>query len=253
VTDGALVCELLYRATPSPDYRDEISLWIAPTAALDVATRARSGSWTIDIRNTGDSCIVEGWVRRGEAPAGHRLFGRQARFDDAAYEKYDYKSGRLIEVDNASYVKRYGTISGIATGDRSVVVGGGRQQVQHDQRRKYYRAALYSGAGPVDGLRTGPDPDVTALSEEGQTLHGVLTRGTHSGSTVAVNGSSVAAPKVANLAWRLLRKNLVTGAPLGADRPDIRALAKKTSLPDARGGKGAVTVPAIAPPGKIHR
>jgi hypothetical protein len=76
----------------------------------------------------------------------------------------------------------------------------------------------------------------------------VLTRGTRSGSTVAVNGTSVAAPKVAHEAWRLMQSKSY------ADRPDIRDIDHATpQISERRGGDGALVVAPVAPPAGIRR
>ena len=156
VIGGILVCELIYPVVLS-GHRDMIALWIAPTTRFDNALPvARSGRWTIEVRNAGDAFVVDGWVRRGESPLGHPRKGRQARFEHDAYEIVD-DTGRRVEIDNASYIKRVGTASGMTTGDETIVVGGARRRVQGDAPSKF-RAARYSGAGPFTATVEVPTP-----------------------------------------------------------------------------------------------
>ena len=247
LTVDGLVVALLVDSPPFPGRLDAIAIWVAPTTSLDGALPvAPSGEWTIEVVNRGGECVVDAWIRRGESPPGHPRAGFQSYFDDRSYVRFD-PTAHPNETDGTGFCVRRTTISGMATGDRTVVAGGARKPTQ-DAHPDSYRAARYSGAAPVRGLRTNCDPDVTAVSEDGDTLHGVLTSGTRSGSVVAVNGTSVAAPQVARAAWMLLA---ATGH---ATRADIRGLAVATPdvLPECRGA-GCVEATPIAPPFGIRR
>ena len=69
----------------------------------------------------------------------------------------------------------------------------------------------YTSAGPTSGsARSRPAPDLTAPSEDSIACHGILSAGTRSGSVVAMNGTSVAAPQFA----RWLADQIAAGQPV---------------------------------------
>jgi hypothetical protein len=219
-----------------PGQRPWIKLIMAPTAQLSPNPRtAPSGTWKIEIRNNGSAVEVDAWVQRGDTPFGYPLWGRQSRFDDEKYVRFDL-AGRLEEDDIASsWIRRLGTQNALATGKKSVVIGGFR----HSTRK----ASRYSGAGPVATPR--PGPDAVAIADDSFAMHGILAAGTRSGSVVALDGTSVAAPQVT----RLISEWMTSGLP--SDRAAVQNFAAYNdpnapapgSPAEARLGRGRIDGP----------
>jgi hypothetical protein len=181
---------------------DPSSGWSAPTA--------ESGVWTVQVNAGG--MTLEAWIKRSDTQSGRRAKGRQSYFDDAAYPRFDRggssggggggaavngRSSRPLdfdEVPRASYVARFQTLSGIATGQRTFAVGG------YCESEKY--PAMYSSHGT---RRAGTALDCLAVSDDSRACRGVLAAGIMSGSIAAMNGTSVAAPQLTRLFadWRL--------------------------------------------------
>ncbi len=138
---------------------------------------------------TADSPRAPMSMRRSRATTrsrAHPQFGRQSFFNDRLYEVYDPYSGRTVQTDNNSLVKRQCTINAIATGKTPIVIGG--------FLRKEMKAAEYTAAGARK-----PRPRA-ALARR----HGAVRRhlragrpaggeAPYGGSRVAVAGTSVAA------------------------------------------------------------
>jgi hypothetical protein len=183
-----------------------------PTASLKKYQRTvPSGTWRVEIRNLGGAVTVDSWIQRGDTPFGYPLFGRQSRFDDDAYERFDL-AGRPQEEDNASsYIKRKGTLNALATGQHAIVIGGFRRSDKTPSR--------YSGSGPV-GTPGLTGPDASAVADDSAVLHGVLAAGTRTGSVVALSGTSVAAPQVTRIVAKLMTQNLAN------DRAAIQDIAR---------------------------
>ena len=119
---------------------------------------------------------------------GFRGRGRQSYFDHECYHRFDAQ-GREIEHDDDQppcVVKRSGSINALATGNRTLVVGG--------FLRKEGRLASYSSRVSAGSLGA---PQYLAPSDDSKVHGGVLAAGTRSGSVVAMNGTSVATPQVA--------------------------------------------------------
>jgi hypothetical protein len=222
-----------------PGSRPHVLLAMAPTSEVSTTPRtAPSGTWRIEVRNNGRAIRVHAWVQRGDTPPGYILHGRQSRFDDARYVRFDL-AGRPQENDlGPSHIVRHGSINALATGHEVIVIGG--------FRRSDYAASRYSGAGPIvypPGIiapwRDGPD--ATAVSDDSAALHGILAAGTRTGSVCAMDGTSVAAPQITRLIADLMT------AGLASDRTAVKTIASAGDpappLPSQRGGAGRVELP----------
>jgi len=137
---------------------------------------------------------VEASIQWDDRPLGYPQNGRQSYFIDDRYKRFDEISGREVETDNESAIKRDGSINAIATGSRMIVAGG--------YVRKENRVAKYSAGGPISptsgtGKVNRLGPDALARSDVSYVRQGILAAGTRSGSRVAMNGTSVAAPQIA--------------------------------------------------------
>ena len=195
---GQLIGAEYVPANPPWWPRASVLLCIAPTA-IDPSGAgnqpvAASGLWTVTVTNLSDSTLdIDAWIRRSDTPGGRRAKGRQSYFDDPNYERF-YPSTRPRKFDppgSTSYVTRQGTLSGIATGAATYVIGG--------YRRMDMSPAWYSSAGPVapSATRTMKAPNWLAPSDDAPSYPGVLAAGTRSGARVAMNGTSAAAPQAA--------------------------------------------------------
>jgi hypothetical protein len=147
-------------------------------------------------------------------------------------------------------VKRAGSINAIATGKDTIVIGG--------LLRKELRPPAYSAGGPIT-TPTGAasphrcGPDTLTVSDDSIVQPGVLAAGTRSGSVIAMNGTSVAAP----LMTRWIAGELAAGRR--GNRRAVWKLAydKETALPPPepfpeRGGAGRAHLPRVRP-SKIGR
>jgi hypothetical protein len=247
---GATLCEVQYAYYLAPTGRGMFRITIQPTARIDSpAPVAPSGLWTIRLENKNnllDGADIRAWIERDEAPYGYPIRGRQSHFDDPAYTRYD-DAGRAIEVDNpGSVVKRAGSMNALATGVEPVVMGG--------MMRKELRPSKYSAGGPIPPLIGPPlpphqdGPDALTVSDDSTVHAGVLAAGTRSGSVVAMNGTSVAAPTITREVARMLS---IGG---NGSRFDVQALAtaQEVGLPPPkpapqRGGAGRIILPPIYP------
>jgi hypothetical protein len=223
--------------------RPRIVLAVAPTAETTTSLRtAPSGTWLVEVKNEGSAVSVDAWVQRGDTPFGYPLWGRQSRFDNSNYRRFD-PAGRLQEQDSpSSPIRRRSTINALATEQQAIVIGGFRRSDYHPSR--------YSGAGPVATPPTVPPPrtgpDAAAVADDSVALHGVLAAGTRSGSVVAMNGTSVAAPQIT----RLIAEWMTNG--LASDRAAVQTFARTRDTkpppsgpaPNERIGTGRIETPA---------
>lgn len=219
-----------------PGMRPRLFLAMAPTANLSAQPRtAPAGTWLVELRNMAGPVAVEAWIQRGDTPFGYPLWGRQSRFEDSEYRRFD-PAGRPWQEDTpcTSYIRRRGTINALATGQRSIVVGG--------FRRCDRAPSIYSGSGPtatpitIPPQRTGPD--ASAAADDSPALRGLLAAGTRTGSVAAMNGSSVAAPQVTRRISELMTSALANdraGVQVDAAAGDPRAPAPNTLLRERLG------------------
>ena len=198
----------IYQPVTSSAGRTRVVVMVLATAnsqPFSTDPVAPAGRWTVRIDNAGEEKVeVEGWISRDGPIGGRPAHGRQSCFDDEKYRRND-RDGRPYDFDKVrSYVTRERTLSGIATGPSPIVVGGFRRKPGFQPQLGDPRAptpdmpATYSSMGEASGItpvRKGP----TALgpSDDSLMCPGIIAAGTRSGSAVAMNGTSVAAPNLA--------------------------------------------------------
>ena len=249
-SNGKPLCEVEYAHSPAPTDRGMFLVSLQPTAELDPATAlAPAGVWTVTLKNaslgTGD--VVDARIQRDETLYGHPRRGRQSYFDEACYSRYD-NAGRAREDDDPTcLVRRMGTLNSIATGRKSIVAGG--------FQRRERKPAPYSAAGPITPQLGAPPPhrdgpDAMTVSDDSLVHYGVLAAGSRSGSVVAMNGTSAAAPQLA----RWIADERANGR--SGDRAAVaaRATADESGLPPQppkppaeRGGAGRINLDPVHP------
>ncbi len=197
---GPLLMSLAYSKAGA--MRDHVLLYVTPTSYEAAASAglapAPSGVWTVRIKNLASQALtIDAWIKRSDTPAGRRMHGRQSRFEDIHYDQLD-RGGRPQPYEpsppmvppppqNRRYTVRRGTLSGIATGRRTIVVGSSILTTM--------APATYSAQGGQHGSAPPARPRWLAASEDSPFLAGRLAAGTRSGSWVAMGGSSAAAPQ----------------------------------------------------------
>lgn len=202
----SLVCKAYFQEKPIPleisiagstaaesagtGKRGRYLIAVVPTHFLDTdATLATAGVWTISVSYEGSEELeIHGWIHWDDAPISYSRFGRQSFFEDPHYEEFASDGKFQTEDDERSAIRRTGTINAIATGDQVRVVGAYRIS---DGRIADYSSADFKGRSER--------PNYLAPSETSRTNLGLLAAGSRSGSAVALNGTSVAAPQVARL------------------------------------------------------
>jgi len=258
--DDHVVCTASYLARQTApgqlsywNDRDMVLIAVWPTAGLDPTRRwAPSGDWTVEVTQDGGSPLaVHAWIQRNDRPFGSRARGRPSRFVDPDYPLRDH-GGRPIERDDDPRfptpdrcpIRRGGTLNGIATGRRSVVVGAQRVGAGTGGRPA---PSPYTARGP--GVPSAADlaagrtaPDLAAPGDTSAARRGVLATGTRSGSVAALDGTSVAAAAVTR---RLAEAFADPGhATAAAALAAVIAGASAAQAPDAdRVGTGGLAGP----------
>jgi hypothetical protein len=225
---------------------------LQPTARLQPTSdpTAASGVWTIRVHNQSfpEDERIHAWIQRDDTPFGYPVRGRQSYFDEFCYQRFSETKtpiGETIAEDahqdqGQCHVERAGLTNAIATGTETIVVGGyvKERKVRGDGGTVGIEAELadYSAGGRPSEDEPIRGPDISAISDDSRFHIGVLATGTRSNSKIALNGTSVAAPKIA----RLIAEH-VSGRTLPAD---ICSLEPRVSLtppnPVERAGCGGV-------------
>jgi hypothetical protein len=137
-------------------------------------------------------------------------------------------------------IRRDGTISGIATGCEPVVIGG---FLRREREMAGYSSGGPTSTAPCPGQPARTGPDAVAVSDDSRDHRGVIAAGTYSGSTIALDGTSMAAPPIT----RLVADRMASGLPAG--RAAIEGLGASFSepYPVERIGGGAITTPPAHP------
>jgi hypothetical protein len=219
---------------------------VAPTFAFRATTpTAPAGRWSIRLDNGSERPLrIAAWIQRDDRFAGASLGGRPSYFEDDAYRRFDDR-GRPLDTDpsgSTAWISRADTINPIATGEHPVVVGA--------------RDAATGRASPYSAAGAGRAPQLTAVADGSRARPGIATRGTHAGTWVRANGTSLAAPQVAR--WLLDRAPAPAApggpgiAPTWARDEVARQLAAprtgvRAATASARGGAAALPAPAPWP------
>ncbi|CUH81944.1 hypothetical protein TRM7557_03668 [Tritonibacter multivorans] len=157
----------------------------ATEQVLPDATAARSGAWKIGLQQAGGTDLSPDlWIQRDETLPGFRSRGRQSRFADVPYEKYDTDGRRpLKDGSSSSVITRHDTGSAMATGRYTTLVAAQRDRVD----------------GPFDAEYSGhSEKPKSALAVVDQKIfsRGVLATGRRSGSVAPISGTSAASALV---------------------------------------------------------
>jgi hypothetical protein len=150
-----------------------------------------SGVWIVDVMNNGNAPVsFDAWIKRSDTPPGHPAKGRQSYFEDMS-RTYQVRPEEF-DRGGPSHIVRAGTLSGIATGVHTEVIGGYRR----GDNGSDLHPAPYSSAGPhSNSTRAQSAPDWVEVTDDSIACAGVCAAGTRSGSSVAMNGTSAAAPQ----------------------------------------------------------
>jgi hypothetical protein len=187
---GTTLCEVSYDFNPLVG-RGRFCVHVQPTARDGPGPVAPCGLWTIRLTNLASADVAHAYIARDEAPYGYSRRGRQSYFDERRYRRYD-DAGRPVETDNVSLVRRASSMNGLATGGVPSVIGGFLAREN--------QLAAYSAGGPLTRPNgwTPPrfGPDAVSVGDDSRVHGGVLAAGTRSGSVVAMDGTSVAAPRI---------------------------------------------------------
>ncbi len=263
-TAGLYKAAIFLEEDPGRSGEALITVALAPTATVEAPFhRTVPGGHQLRIDNTGARDLnVDIDVQRDDTPIGFPSFGRQGYLDDGKVDELDevtknYQAPTLATAPGVtpSVVTRDRTMSAIATSSaiaippkpepKVAVVGGAFPSdnssggVAGDRPPTTYTA---SGAG----LEV--KPGLSAVSETGRVLQGILAAGPHTGSCAVISGTSVAAPQVTRLLVNYLV--ILASAPPHTARKVAAVVLNPvppTAQPDPRLGYGTLPPhPSIA-------
>ena len=212
-----------------------VTICLAPTNPKALAPAphgaAPAGDWRITVRRNANlhGAVCLRVQRDTDHEQGH-TGGRQSWLRDPAYDRFD-KYGAFAQVDDsaaAAMVRRLDGLNGLATQTVSLNVGGHVASLG--------QAARYSSAGPAAGARS---VDVAAPTDRSPAVTGIVSAGTRSGSFVALQGTSSAAPQIA----RELALAFLATPPAPGPAPDNYA-ASLPARPDMKPVDPTLTGPA---------
>ncbi len=195
-TDGEPVAMISWQAQAANGRRAMALVAVAPTACEAGWPRpAPCGAWHVELHN-GSSVELEcrAYVQRDDAPLGRPTLGRQSWLEDPDYHRFDRRGGVQLRDSRSAFVRRSGTLNGLASGAFVHVAGGAlRDRADGAAPARYSSVPLPDEREGSGGLRP------LVVTEDSPVLHGVLAAGSASGSRVALSGTSMAAPQLARL------------------------------------------------------
>lgn len=192
------LCALIYPETVATGRRGTCALLaVAPTFSFERKTATvPSGVWKIELINTGKKPVtVDAYVERDDVVVGTRSGARQSHFEDKWYDTSGNPDAFVDHPGNPSAIRRSGNFNSIATGQRTVSVGGtritGPRWAHYSPQKPDPDAARPQRPGVVK------IPDAAAFSDENPAATGVNAAGTRSSAVVRLRGTSDASPQEA--------------------------------------------------------
>jgi hypothetical protein len=187
----------------APTQPDDPSLPAAPAGLFEI----RLGNLAAVLAKGPVKCRIQ----RDNDPFGYTRGARQSYFDDPLDIRLR-GDGRLPEDENpaGAFVRRFGTLNGLATHDVVSVIGG---FIGTTGEPSGYSSAgsLPGGAGQAGSV------SFSAPSDTSRMLGGIVAAGTRSGALFRMSGTSVAAPRIARaLAVGYLERAAAGDASSGA-------------------------------------
>lgn len=170
---------------------------IAPTFSFEKsAVTAPSGVWEVKITNTQPGKVtVDAYVERDDQIIGVQTGARQSHFEDQWYDTSGNPGSFVDHPGNTSPIRRSGNFNSIATGAKTISVGGVR--VAGPMWAKYSPRKPDPDAGRPERPGVVKVPDLHAYSDENPVLLGLKAAGTRSGGVARLVGTSDASPQVA--------------------------------------------------------
>ncbi len=192
------LCALIYPESVATGRRGTCALLaVAPTFSFEPkAATAPSGVWKIELINIGKKPVtVDAYVERDDVVVGTRSGARQSHFEDKWYDTSGNPDAFVDHPGNPSAIRRSGNFNSIATGQRTVSVGGTR--ITGPRWAHYSPQRPDPDAGRPQRPGVVKVPDAAAFSDENPATPGVSAAGTRSGATVRLRGTSDASPQEA--------------------------------------------------------
>lgn len=157
---------------------------------------APAGVWQVKLTNRAREVVTfDAYIERDDDIARLNTGARQSYFDDRHYDTSGNPGSFVDNPDNPTPIRRSGSFNSIATGRRTVSVGGTRLSdgswARYSPRKPDPDHARPQRPGVVKM------PETKAASDENPALQGVLAAGTRSGAVVRLRGTSDAAPQEA--------------------------------------------------------
>lgn len=196
--DGQPLCALIYPKSVAIGANGTCALVaVAPTFSFERGrSTAPSGTWQLTLLNTGSKPVtLDAYIERDDEIVGVRTGAQQSHFEDRWYDTSGNPGSFVDHPDNPTLIRRSGTFNSIATGSRTVSVGGTRVNSP--------TWALYSARRPDPDAERPQRPGVVKMpgqrapSDENDVLLGLKGASTRSGGVVRLVGTSDAAPQIA--------------------------------------------------------
>lgn len=193
ISDGHVIGQIsidFYRS-----YRWRVMIILAPTEVRDASLApARAGLWKVEVdTNTlEDDDVICCRIQRDNATHNPWQGGRQSYFDHPQDSRFDATGAPAQTDDNAIFVRRFGTLNGLATHDHVMVVAG------YD--RATGNPASYSSSGSTIPSPASPAfVHCAAPSDDSPVMRGQRARGSKACSVGRLIGTSAAAPFAARM------------------------------------------------------
>ncbi len=202
---GKPLCALIYPKAVATGANGTCALVaVAPTFAFkDKVATAPSGVWQVTLTNTQTGTVtIDAYVERDDEIIGVRTGARQSHFEDHWYDTSGNPGSFVDHPDNPSPIRRSGNFNSIATGGKTVSVGGVR--VTGSTWAHYSPRKPDPDAGRPERPGVVKVPDTQAYSDENPILLGLKGASTRSGGVVRLVGTSDAAPQVTRKVFNAL-------------------------------------------------
>lgn len=210
---------------------------LAPTEADAGLEAAPGGLWTLRMKALSARALPEYTQRNGQKTAGGIQFwiqrdedfgragtgARQSYFIDPKNALWDATGAYNAQdsVEDGAFVRRFGTLSGMATGDTTLRVAG---HVHNSAAAARYSCAGALRRNTLSMVSVGPQVAASGMSERSTAHWGVVAAGTRTGVQIALGGTSSAAPQVARALANLFLNNPDCADHLGGDYAPLLAL-----------------------------